>query len=109
MSDGEYLTADRVITDQPCKLLSVTVTPSSQGVGDITLYDGQGAETGYEVLVIRTASGCTQQVRFEHLSLTRGLYVDVGSNVTCVVIEWVPVGYPGGTPEWLEILRQSAA
>lgn len=109
MSDGEYLTADNVISTLPCVLLSVTVTPDSQGVGDVTLYDGQGAETGYEILTIRTASGCTNQVRFRGLELTRGLYVDIGSNVTCCVIEWLPVGYPKGEPEWFKALIESVS
>lgn len=107
MSANFYLTGDQVITDYPCVLHSVTVTPSAGAVGDVTLYDGQGAESGHELLVIRTASGCTNQVRFAGVSLTRGLYVDVGSNVTCVVVEWSPVGYPKDEPEWFQHLKRS--
>jgi len=107
MSDGEYLTADRLITNLPCQLLSVTVTPDAQGVGDITLYDGEAAESGYQIGTLRTASGETLQVRFRGLYLTRGLYVDVGSNVTCVIVEWSPVGYASEQRDWLKALVES--
>lgn len=107
MSNTTYLTADQLVTTLPCLLLSVVLTPDSQGVGDLTVYNGQGAETGYEVLQMRSGAGITQQVRFEHAVLDRGLYVDIGSNITCCVIEWLPVGYPGAEPEWLQHLRES--
>ena len=107
MSAYAYLTADNLISTKPCVILSVTVTPDSQSVADVTLYDGEGAESGYEILAIRTASGCTNQVRFRGLELSRGLYVDIGSNVTCCIVEWSPIGYPKDKPEWLEHLKQS--
>jgi len=107
MSDFEYLAADNLISTKPCLLYSVTVTPESQGVGDVTLYDGQGAESGYEIGTLRTASGATLQVRFKGLELSRGLYVDIGSNVTCCVVEWSPIGYPKDEPEWFQELKRS--
>lgn len=93
MSAYVYLTADNLITNLPCTLHSATVTPDASAVGDVTLYDGEGAETGHEIATLRTASGATLQVRFDALELSRGLYVDIGSNVTCCVVEWEPVGY----------------
>lgn len=85
---------DVVVTDEPCKLYSVVLTPSAGAVGDVTLYNGSGAESGYEITTLRTASGKTEQVRWRGLELNRGLYVDVGSNVTLLTVEWDPVGYP---------------
>lgn len=107
MSAYVYLTADSVITTIPCTLLSVILTPDAQGVADIVIYEGQGAESGYEILKMRSGAGITQQVRFDSLALDRGLYVDIGSNVTSVTIEWAPVGYPGAESEWLKHLKES--
>lgn len=107
MSAYIYLTADRLVTDQPCVLLSVVVTPDAQSSGDVTLYNGQGAEVGHEIVKLTTGSGETLQVCFRGLELSRGLYVDVGSNVTCCVVEWSPVGYPKDEPEWFKRLKES--
>lgn len=107
MSDGEYLTADNVISTLPCVLLSVIVTGDSQAIGTVTLYNGQDAETGYEIATLKSPSGGTLQVRFRGLELSRGLYVDVDANTTCCVVEWLPVGYPKGEPEWLKHLKES--
>jgi hypothetical protein len=90
MSAYVYLTADQLITTLPCRLYSVTVTPDAAAVADVVLYDGEGAETGHEIATLRTASGATLQARYEGLQLSRGLYVDIGSNVTCCVVEWEP-------------------
>jgi len=109
MSAGNYLEEDGVITTIPSKLLSVVLTPDSQGVADIAIYDGQGAESGYVKLKMRTGVGITQQCRFEHMVFDRGIYVDIGSNVTSVTIEWEPVGYPGAVKDGWVHLRDDFA
>lgn len=86
-------TTSVLVTAQPCKLYGVMCTPDAGQVGDMTLYDARGAVTGREILTIRTASGCTNQVRFDGLELKQGLYVNEGSYVTRMTVEWEPVGY----------------
>lgn len=90
-----YLTgvSSTLVTARPCKLYSVTLTPSSGASGDVTLYAARAAIAADILLTVRTANSQTTHVRFKGLEIPDGLYVSVGSNVTLVTIEWEPVGY----------------
>lgn len=97
MSAYTYLTVDNIVSGRPCRLLSVVLTASSGGAATVVLYDEQSAVAGREVIAASAVTSDTVQVEFDGLELTRGLYVDVGSNVTGVTIEWEPMatGPPG--------------
>jgi hypothetical protein len=77
---------DAVIAEQPVLLNSVLLLVSSTG-GDVTLYEGQDATSGRKIATLKGTANVTLPVVFAHAPfLARGLYVDVGSNVTEVTV-----------------------
>lgn len=86
----DYITSavDTKVCTAPVFIVRVVVTPDSATVGDITLYDGESSNDP-EILTIRTASGETKVIPFSPgLQTKRGLYLDVGSNVEDVLIQF---------------------
>lgn len=82
-----YVTSDQVISTKPVRIFSVMVTPGS-GNADITLYDGEGTGDP-EISCIKTLQYLTFLYNLEPGLVThRGLYVDVGSNVDNVLIQF---------------------
>jgi hypothetical protein len=80
------LSADAVVSDQPLLLNSVLLLTSTTG-GDVTLYEGQDATSGRKIATLEATANNTLFVVFAHAPfLARGLYVDVGSNVTEVTV-----------------------
>lgn len=88
--NSDYITSavDTKVCTAPVSIERVVVTPDSAAVGDITLYDGESSNDP-EILTIRTASGETKVIPFAPgLKTKRGLYLDVGSNVEDVLIQF---------------------
>ena len=86
------VTTSQKVSKVGCRIGSVILTPDSSSTNaDVTLYDGES--TGDPVLfTVRSGSGLTNQLLFTPgLECQRGLYVEVGSNVTEVVIQWEPI------------------
>jgi hypothetical protein len=108
MSAYTYLTADNVITDQPCILYSVCVTTDGGGPGKVELYDGQGAEPGYKIATLLCEGNLSMAFRWKGLELSRGLYVDIVEKADYVTVEWEPVGYPQKSEEFVEYATVSA-
>ncbi len=87
-------TADGGATPGPCLLNAVVLLASSAG-GDVTLYEGQDATSGRKIATLKGAANVSLPVVFAHAPfLARGLYVDVGSNVTEVTVFFtlLPIG-----------------
>lgn len=80
---------DGVVHRGPCLLYSVILLVSTTG-GDITLYDGQDAASGRKVARLEGIADQSTPVEFGGLVLSRGLFVDVGSNVTEYTVIWRP-------------------
>lgn len=88
------ITGDTVVTNKPCLLNAVLVHPSSDG-GDITLYEGQDATSGRKLATLHGWATDLNFIDFSHAPfLARGLYVDVGSNITevCIFFTVLPIG-----------------
>ena len=83
-----YTETDRLITDQSVRLKNIIITPDAGTVADVTIYNGRDTN-GESIGTFRTGSGITLPLLFEGGMLCdRGIYVDVGSNVTGVLIVW---------------------
>jgi hypothetical protein len=107
MSDYEYLTADRKITDKPCILYSVLVTTDGGGPGKVEIYDAAGAVTVQKVATLLCAANLSIHFRWKGLVLTRGLYVDIVEKADYVTVEWEPLPRGGEQKDWLELLKES--
>jgi hypothetical protein len=83
-------TADAIVTTHPCWLHSATILVSTTG-GDASLYEGQDAASGRLLITLKGSANVTNQRTYSPpLWLERGLYVDVGSNVTQVTVHFTP-------------------
>lgn len=88
MTGHFYTSVDRLIAVKPVKLKSVIITPDAGTVADVTVYNGRDTN-GESLGTFRTGSGITLPVSFEDgMPCDRGIYIDVGSNVTGVLIVW---------------------
>jgi hypothetical protein len=88
-----YLTADEQVIEHPLILHGIVLLTSVTG-GDVTLYDGLG--TAGSSLIGRFEGIADQSTPIElfGLHLERGLYVDIGSNVTSVLVIYDPIKLP---------------
>jgi len=82
------LTGDTIVTSAAAMLHGVVLLASSAG-GDATVYDGTDPNGGRKILTVKGAANVSNPVAFyPPLVCERGLYVDVGSNVTEVLVHW---------------------
>jgi hypothetical protein len=84
-------TGDTVVCDRPCLLNGALLLVSTTG-GDVTLYEGQDATSGRKIAKIEGYAGVTRVVTFPHAPFcARGLFADVGSNVTECTVFFTPL------------------
>ena len=91
MKKYDYITSavDTKVCTAPVTIVSVIVTPDANQKADITLYDGEGTKDP-EIIKIRTLANDTKVINFAPGLVTeRGLYLDVGSNVADVLIQFI--------------------
>lgn len=82
----KHLTGSQVISPSPTTVVSVAVTSDGGGVADITLYNGESTNDD-RLIKLKAGNDSTRSIRFSFgLYLSKGLYVDVGSNVESVLI-----------------------
>lgn len=90
MAGWTNTSVDCVVTTRPAVLYGIVLLTSAGG-GDVTVYEGQDAETGRKIGRFEGANNQTRPVRFgPGLDCDRGIFVDVGSNVTEVLVIWSP-------------------
>ena len=89
----ERVTADNLIFPGPCLLGGLVLLVGATG-GDVSLYHGNDALSGQLIGRFEGEADISLPVIFPWpLRCERGLYVDVGSNVTEVLIFYKPI-YP---------------
>lgn len=88
MVGWQNVAADAIITAQPARLHQVVLLASAAG-GDATIYEGQDASSGRKILTVKGAANASRPVRFRPpLECGRGIFVDVGSSVTEVFVQY---------------------
>lgn len=89
-----WVTADRLLSLGPCELICAYLVPSA-ATTDSVLYDGQNA-SGDTIITLKAAT-----VRIMPFSpkapvyCRKGLYVDVGSSVSGIFVQWRELGRGG--------------
>ena len=87
MKGWEWITAARVITAKPCRLLGLVVTPSLAN-SECKVYDGESADSPAVMEIFLTTKN-TKIFEFTGgLHLDRGLYVGSFTNITGVLVRW---------------------
>lgn len=91
-----YVTADQVLSCGPCELLFAYLVVSAAST-DSYLYDGD-SDSGDLItpLVSATARGHPFSPKAP-IYCRKGLYVDVGTNVTGILVQWRELGHKGGS------------
>lgn len=86
----ERVTADVQCTEGPVQLSAVVLLCSADG-GSITLYEGRDTSAGRLICRIEGLDNVSNNVLFNPpIPCDRGIYVDVGDNVTEALIMWFP-------------------
>lgn len=86
----ERVTADVQCTEGPVQLSAVVLLCSGGG-GDITIYEGRDPSAGRMICRLEGANNVSNSILFNPpIPCDRGIYVDVGSNITEALIMWFP-------------------
>jgi len=94
----ERVTVDTLLYPNPVLLGGLVLLVSVTG-GDVTLYDGQDAASGRVVGRFEGNAHISTPFLFPWpLRCELGLFVDVGSNVTEVLVLWAPAALDGSNP-----------
>ena len=85
----QRVTSDQLVSRTPIWIYSLVITSNGTAEADATIYDGEST-SGDAVLTLYTVDESMAQLVFpEPLYLHKGLYVDIGSNVTEVLVQYV--------------------
>lgn len=91
----KWITGDELLSHGRCELCLIVLT-SSDGNGDVTLYDGENTN-GRQICKFEGLANRSVPFGFHHhIYCRRGLYIDVGSNVTGLLVQWKELGHKGG-------------
>ena len=91
LSGWSVVTEDRLLNEGDSILYGLCVL-SSAGGGDVTLYAGLDASSGRKIGRFEGANNQSNPIPFpKPIPCENGLYVDVGSNITEVLVFWSPV------------------
>lgn len=85
------LTVDGIVNEGQTLLFGIHIEASTAG-GDVTIYEGMDSQSG-RILGVFKENLNNHEVKniIPPVFLDRGLYVDIGSNVTAVTLFWLPV------------------
>lgn len=83
-----WVTADKVVTNKPALLHYASLTGDGNGAADVTIYEGTGTD-GRKIKVLRAPQYASHPFAPKgSIPVEKGIYVDVGSNVEGVFIQW---------------------
>ena len=88
------LTADSLVSQGPCFLISADLIASAVGAATAVIRDGNDANSEAVVDLTAVTSYSDSRTFDPPIFLKRGLFVDVGSNVAAVLVRYLPS--PGG-------------
>ena len=82
------LTKDDLVNDDKTLLYGVLLEITTDGAS-VILYEGNDASSGRLLFTVKGLANDTKFIWFDKpLLLERGLYVDIGSNVSAVTLFW---------------------
>lgn len=84
----KWVTADELLTTQPCELIYAQAVSSGNAIENTYLYDGENT-TGE--VIINFNSGLKKELTLsppEPIKCHRGLYVNIGENTEGVLVMW---------------------
>lgn len=85
---ADRVTADSVLSRKACFVHGVHLTGSSGGASTATVYNGESTGDDVKIDLSCATSGRDNKRFAPPLYFDKGLYVDVGSNVTSVLVQW---------------------
>lgn len=84
------VTGDQRLISRPSYLFSLVISSNGDGDADALIYDGENVK-GVARFDLFAVDEAQQQLSFDPpVYMERGIFVDVGSNVESVVIQFVP-------------------
>jgi len=84
----KYCTASQTITNGPCHLIGVIVTPDGSNASYLDVYDGESSADD-QFCRMRTASTSSRPFLFgEHVHLHKGIHVVFETNLESCTIFW---------------------
>ena len=85
-----WVTTDRVLCPGPCELLYAYLVVSAAST-NTHLYDGENT-TGDKIVTLEAAAVTGHKFNpKEPVYCRKGLYIDVGTSVTGVFVQWRPI------------------
>jgi len=82
------VTVDTLVCSEPCLLYGVHNLPSANA-GNSRIYDGHDAASGNLVLTVKGLANISWQIHFDPpILLSRGLFVDIVTNITECTVFW---------------------
>jgi len=88
---AKCVTADALISSRPCLLYGAIMTVSADGAY-CDIYEGQDADSGQLLFRVKTTANATRSVKAAPpIYCSRGIYVDVGDDVTYLSILFAPL------------------
>lgn len=85
------LIADGVVNEGPSLLFGLHVEASTAG-GDVSVYEGNDKDSGRLIGIFKDNANNHEPKNFiPPIYCDRGIYIDIGSNVTAVTVLWLPV------------------
>lgn len=82
---------DTAVTDSPALVYSLTLCSDGGGIADAVVYDGSSAK-GDRKIDLRVIDDDMRPLMFNPpLYFARGIFVDVGSNVDSVLVQYLPI------------------
>lgn len=88
--------SDGIVNEGPTLLFGVIIEASTAG-GDVSIYEGLDTSSGRLMSVLTELVTSRFPKTFPTpVYLDRGLYVDIGSNVTAVTLFWLPAPFAEG-------------
>jgi len=82
------VTTDSLVSPKPCFLLSVSLVSSAVGVSTAVIRDGHNTDAEAVVDLAALASDNDSRTYDPPFFFKKGLYVDIGSNVTAVLVRY---------------------
>lgn len=84
----ERVTVDRCVAHGPCFIYHLAVAADTNGAATAVIYNGISEKADIKIDMTTITSYYAQHDFWPPMYFDRGIYVDVGSNVTSVIVRY---------------------